>query len=50
MQRHFMVHAPGWIYAGDFYGRNKREAMGAFRKWAGIDRAPRGTTIWELRP
>jgi len=42
----FYIQAPGWIYAGNFYGRDKREAMAAFRKWAGIERAPKGTTIW----
>ena len=47
MARRYFVHAPGWVYAGNFYGRNKREAIAAFRKWAGIERAPKGTCAWE---
>ena len=44
--KHYMIHVPGWIYAGDFYGRNKREAIDAYKTWAGVNRMPRGYAIW----
>ena len=44
--KHFMVHCPGWVYAGDFYGRNAAEARAAARKWMGVGRLPKGTTVW----
>lgn len=47
MDKRFFVHTPGSTYASNFYGRTKQEAMAAFRAWAGVKRAPRGTVIWE---
>lgn len=46
--KHFMIHVSGSAYAGDFYGKNKREAINAFKKWAGISRMPKGYSIWEV--
>lgn len=46
--KHYMVHSPGNIYAGDFYGKNKKEAIESYKKWAGIKRMPKGYAIWEV--
>jgi hypothetical protein len=45
--KHYMIHTPGDIYAGDFYGKNKKEAIENYKKWAKIDRMPKGCAIWE---
>lgn len=47
MKKRYYVHVPGWVYAGNFYGRNEREARAEARKWLGVDRLPRGTSVWE---
>ena len=46
MKKYF-VHVPGWAYAGNFYGANSREARAEARKWLGVSRLPRGTSVWE---
>lgn len=46
MKRYY-VHCPGWVYAGNVYGRNKREARAAARQWLGVSRLPRGASVWE---
>ncbi len=46
MTKHYMIHIPGDSYAGDFYGRNKSEAIAACRKWLGVSRMPKGFSIW----
>lgn len=45
MKKYF-VHVPGWVYAGNFYGRNEREARTEARKWLGVARLPNGTAVW----
>ena len=45
--KRYSAHVPGWAYAGDFYGRNPREARAAARKWLGVARLPNGTCVWE---
>lgn len=44
--RKYFVHAPGWVYAAEFYGRNEREARAAAREWLGVRRLPAGTAVW----
>lgn len=43
----YCIHCPGWVYAGDFYGRNEAEARAAARKSLGVDRLPPGTAVWK---
>lgn len=43
----FFVHFPGCAYAGNFYGVDAREARAEARKWLGVSRLPRGTSVWE---
>lgn len=45
--KHYYVHAPGWVYALSFHGRNEREARAAAREWLGLTRLPKGTAVWE---
>ncbi len=45
--KHYLIHAPGWAYAGDFYGRSRADALRACRLWLGVSRMPRGYAIWE---
>lgn len=47
MTKRYSVHVPGWVYAGTFYGRNRREAAKAAREWMGLRRLPNNTAIWE---
>lgn len=47
MAKRYYVHAPGWVYSLNFYGRNEREARAAAREWLGVDRLPKGTVVWE---
>lgn len=44
--KRYWVHVPGWVYAGNFYGRNEREARAAAREWLGVVRLPRRTAVW----
>lgn len=30
--KRFFVHVPGWVYAGNFYGKSAAEARAAARK------------------
>lgn len=46
MKRYYF-HCPGWVYAGNVYGRNVREARAAARACLGVARLPRGTAFWE---
>jgi hypothetical protein len=46
---HYMIKIPGTVYAGDFYGKTKRDAINAYKKWANICRMPRGFAIWRVR-
>lgn len=50
MKRYHIIE-PGAAYAATVYGRNKREARAAFRKFlyphGERERLPAGTAIWE---
>jgi len=45
--KHFMIWTPTYFYAMDFYGKTKRGALDNFKRWAHIDRMPKGSLIWE---
>lgn len=45
--KHYMIHVPGMACAVDFYGKNKKEALQNYKKWARLDRMPRGYAVWE---
>ena len=46
--KHYMIHCPGWVYAGDFYGINRRAAIASCRDILGVGRMPSGFAIWEV--
>lgn len=49
-QHLYFVLFPGAAYAGSFYGHTEREARAAARRWLGVNRLPRGTSVWEGTP
>lgn len=45
--KHYSIHCPGMVYAVDEYGSSKKQAILAYKKRWGLDRMPRGFSIWE---
>lgn len=46
MKRYHAI-APGWPYAGTFYGKDKKAVKAVIRKYLRVERLPNGLTIWE---
>jgi len=46
--KHYMIRVPGWVYAMDAYGINKRDAIDRFKESAGLNRMPNGFAIWRV--
>ena len=45
--KRYMIHVPSDFYAIDIYGESKKDAVNNYKKFAKIDRMPRGYAIWE---